>query len=66
MPFYYFKARVEEEIRNVSNDAYLLHKGVANPYFINQIDLVKFGKKKLSNAKLLKKIHCKIYYNTLI
>ena len=44
MPFYYFKARVKEEIRNVSNDAYLLHKGVANPYFINQID-VKFGKK---------------------
>ena len=45
MPFYYFKARVEEEIRNVSNDAYLLHKGVAKPYFINQIDLVKFGEK---------------------
>ena len=57
MPFYYFKARVEEEIRNVLNDAYLLHKGVANPYFINQIDLVKFGKKGLNNAKLLKKVH---------
>ena len=30
MPFYYFKARVEEEIRNVQNDAYLLYNGVAN------------------------------------
>ena len=45
MPFYYFKARVEEEIRNVSNDAYLLHEGVANPNFIDQIDLVKFVEK---------------------
>ena len=47
MPFYYFKARVEEEIRNVSNDTYLLHKGVANQYFINQI----------SDDKVLKKVH---------
>ena len=64
MPFYYFKARVEEEIRNVSNDAYLLHKGVAKPYFINQIDLVQFGGKKLSNATLLDKVHFKIFIKT--
>ena len=61
MPFYYFKARVEEEIRNVSNDAYLLIKGVTNPYFICQKDLVKFGEKKLSDARVLKKLHFKIY-----